>query len=97
MSRWYRQVTADMSNIVSAISHFETEIEQARLECGMKGVLEKQARDMPGIVEQRFNQLHEVEAHSIPTPKCEKFAVRFSGSILKVIIEHSVLETLTDL
>ena len=62
MSKWYRQVTADMSNIVSAISHFETEIEQARLECGMKGVLEKQARDMPGIVEQRFNQLQEVEA-----------------------------------
>jgi hypothetical protein len=28
----------------------------------MKGVLEKQSRDMPGIVEHRFNQLQEVEA-----------------------------------
>ena len=62
MSKWYRSVTSDMSNIVQAISHFEPEIEQARLECGMKGVLERQARDMPGIVEQRFNQLQEVEA-----------------------------------
>ena len=47
MSRWYRQVTADMSNIVISIPYSETEIEQARLECGMKGVLEKQAPDMP--------------------------------------------------
>lgn len=51
-----------MSEIVSAISHFEQEIDQARLECGMKGNLERQSRDMPGIVEHRFNQLQEVEA-----------------------------------
>lgn len=51
-----------MSEIVSAISHFEREIDQARLECGMKGNLERQSRDMPGIVEHRFNQLQEVEA-----------------------------------
>lgn len=62
MSQWYRKVTADMSEIVSAISHFEREIDQARLECSMKGNLERQSRDMPGIVEHRFNQLQEVEA-----------------------------------
>jgi hypothetical protein len=62
MSRWYRKVTEDMSEIVSAISHFEQEIDQARYECSMKGNLEKQSRDMPGIVEHRFNQLQEVEA-----------------------------------
>ena len=47
---------------MEAISHFEKEIEEARFECGMKGILEKQSRDMPGIVEHRFNQLQEVEA-----------------------------------
>ena len=62
MSQWYRKVTADMSEIVVAISHFEQEIEQAKYECSMKGNLEKQSRDMPGIVEHRFNQLQEVEA-----------------------------------
>lgn len=62
MSHWYRKVTEDMSEIVSAISHFEQEIDQARYECSMKGNLEKQSRDMPGIVEHRFNQLQEVEA-----------------------------------
>tara|TARA_B100000989_G_scaffold64680_3_gene44793 strand:+ start:546 stop:1004 length:459 start_codon:yes stop_codon:yes gene_type:complete len=62
MSVWYRKVTGNLGEIVSAISHFEKEIDQARLECGMKGNLEKQSRDMPGIVEHRFNQLQEVEA-----------------------------------
>ena len=51
-----------MSEIVNAISYFEQQIEEARYECGMKGNLEKHSRDMPGIVEQRFNQLQEVEA-----------------------------------
>ena len=62
MSVWYRKVTGNLGEIVNAISHFEKEIDQARLECGMKGNLEKQSRDMPGIVEHRFNQLQEVEA-----------------------------------
>lgn len=62
MSVWYSKVTANMGEIVSAISHFEQEIDQAKYECGMKGNLEKQSRDMPGIVEHRFNQLQEVEA-----------------------------------
>ena len=51
-----------MGEIVNAISHFEREIAEARYECSMKGNLEKQSRDMPGIVEHRFNQLQEVEA-----------------------------------
>ena len=62
MSTWYKRVTSNMGEIVSAISHFEREIDQAKLECGMKGNLERQSRDMPGIVEHRFNQLQEVEA-----------------------------------
>ena len=28
MSKWYRRVTANMSDIVEAISHFEKEIEE---------------------------------------------------------------------
>lgn len=62
MSTWYRKVTSDMAELPAAITHFEVEIEQAKFECSMKGNLEKQSRDMPGIVEHRFNQLQEVEA-----------------------------------
>ena len=59
MSAWYRKVTANLGEIVSAISHFEQQIDEARFECGMKGVLERHSREMPGIVEQRFNQLQD--------------------------------------
>lgn len=62
MSVWYRKVTANLGDIVDAIQHFEKQIEEARFECGMKGILEKHSREMPGIVEHRFNQLQEVEA-----------------------------------
>ena len=62
MSKWYRKVTANLGEIVSAISHFEREIDEARFECSMKGNLEKHSSMMPGIVEHRFNQLQEVEA-----------------------------------
>jgi hypothetical protein len=62
MSIWYRKVTANMGEIVNAVSHYEREIDSARFECSMKGNLEKQSSMMPGIVEQRFNQLQEVEA-----------------------------------
>jgi len=62
MSIWYNKVSRNLGEIVSAISHFERELDQARLETSMKGVVEKHSRDMPGIVEHRFNQLQEVEA-----------------------------------
>lgn len=62
MSSWYRKVTGNMGEIVNAISHFEQQLAEAKFECSMKGNLEKQSRDMPGIVEHRFNQLQEVEA-----------------------------------
>ena len=62
MSIWYNKVAHNLGEIVSAVSHFERELDQARLETSMKGVVEKHSRDMPGIVEHRFNQLQEVEA-----------------------------------
>ena len=59
---WYSKVRQDISNIVPAIEHFETQLDEARLDCGLKGNVEKHSRDMPGIVEYRFNQLQELEA-----------------------------------
>lgn len=51
-----------MSNIVPAIEYFEKELGEARLDTSLKGSVEKNSRDMPGIVEHRFNQLQEIEA-----------------------------------
>ena len=59
---WYTKVSKDISHIPDAILHFETELQQARIECRIDGNLEKAAAKMPGIVEQRFSQLQEIEA-----------------------------------
>lgn len=59
---WYSQVSRDISEIPSAIQHFEDELEIARSEVKLAGNIERAAANMPGLVEQRFNQLQEIEA-----------------------------------
>lgn len=63
MSSWYYLVTNDLSKIPDFILHFENELENARKELSLKGKsLEKHAAELPGLVEQRFAQLQEIEA-----------------------------------
>lgn len=63
MSSWYYRVTGDLSLIPDFIDHFETELVDARKELSLKGKsLEKHAAELPGLVEQRFAQLQEIEA-----------------------------------
>ena len=62
MSGWYQKIAKDISAIPDAIKHYETELENARSEIRIRGNIEKSSADMPGIVEQRFNQLQEIEA-----------------------------------
>lgn len=59
---WFRLVRADISNIVPAIDYFEKQLSLAKVECSLKGNVEKHSRDMPGVIEHRFNQLQEIEA-----------------------------------
>lgn len=59
---WYSEVSRDIGKIPDAILHFETELRDAKLECKVKGNVEKLASELPGIVEHRFNQLQEIEA-----------------------------------
>ena len=59
---WYSRVSRDITQIPAAIQYFETELASAKLECKLKGNVEKQSAEMPGIVEHRFNQLQEIEA-----------------------------------
>lgn len=51
-----------MGNIPAFINYYEDELLQAKFECGIKGNLEKNIASLPGITEQRFNQLQEIEA-----------------------------------
>ena len=59
---WYGQVTSDLGKIAECITFYESELDQARVECGLTGNIEKNASKVPGIVEDRFNQLEEIEA-----------------------------------
>ena len=59
---WYSEVSRDVSKIPSAIAYYEAQIVDAQPEIKLRGNVEKAASEMPGIVEQRFNQLQEIEA-----------------------------------
>jgi hypothetical protein len=59
---WYSEVSRNISKLPDAIAHYEGEIIVARQEVKLKGNVERAAAEMPGIVEQRFNQLQEIEA-----------------------------------
>lgn len=62
MSNWLVRIKQDLGNIVSAIDHYETELDDARKQTSLRGSVEKHSRDMPGVVEQRFGQLQEIES-----------------------------------
>ena len=59
---WYSKVVADLSNIPDFIDHYERELDGAKQDCRVGGLIEKNITALPGITEQRFNQLQEIEA-----------------------------------
>jgi hypothetical protein len=59
---WYSKVAKDISNIPEAAEYFEAELLEAKKECRIGGNVERAAASMPGVVEQRFAQLQEIEA-----------------------------------
>ena len=62
MAHWYAKVSPDIANLPACIDHFYNELNQAKVEVKLRGNVEKAASELPGIVEQRFNQLQEIEA-----------------------------------
>ena len=61
MANWFSIVSSDISKIPDAILHYESELDKAAAEVKLHGNLEKQSASMPGVVEERFRQLQEVE------------------------------------
>lgn len=59
---WYSKVSKDISNIPDAVAYYEAELLAAKTDARISGNIEKAAANMPGIVEQRFSQLQEIEA-----------------------------------
>jgi len=59
---WYTKISKDVSYIPDAVAYYEAELQAAKVDCKITGNIEKAAANMPGIVENRFNQLQEIEA-----------------------------------
>jgi hypothetical protein len=59
---WYSKVSRDISHLPDCIEYFYKELDSARAEVKIYGKVEKASASLPGIVEQRFNQLQEIEA-----------------------------------
>jgi hypothetical protein len=59
---WYSKVVASLGNIPDFIAYYENELEDARRDVRIGGLVEKNITALPGITEHRFNQLQEIEA-----------------------------------
>jgi len=59
---WYSRVVADLGAIPNFIDHYENELELAKRDCKISGVVERNIKELPGVTEHRFNQLQEIEA-----------------------------------
>jgi hypothetical protein len=59
---WYSKVTSNLTAIPDFIAHYERELDDAKKDCRIGGVVEKNITALPGLTEHRFNQLQEIEA-----------------------------------
>lgn len=59
---WYNKVTTDLSNLPDFISYYEAELVSAKYDASIKGHVERNLTNLPGVTEHRFNQLQEIEA-----------------------------------
>ena len=59
---WYSRIVAGLDALPDFISHYEHELDDAKKDCKISGVIEKNIASLPGITEHRFNQLQTIEA-----------------------------------
>jgi len=59
---WYSRITQDLSNIPKFIDYYNNELMNAKIEVKVNGNVEVNIKELPGVTEQRFYQLQEIEA-----------------------------------
>ena len=59
---WYSQIVANLGRVPDFIAFYEKELDSAKFDCKIKGNVESNIKELPGITEHRFNQLQEIEA-----------------------------------
>jgi len=59
---FYNKVVDDISTLPEFIAYYTKQLDEAKYEVKINGIVEKNIRDLPGTTEHRFNQLQEIEA-----------------------------------
>jgi conjugal transfer/entry exclusion protein len=59
---WYTRITQDLSVLPDFIAHYDAELNSAKQDVKIYGNVEKNIAALPGVTENRFNQLQEIEA-----------------------------------
>jgi hypothetical protein len=59
---WYNRVVTNLGEIPNFIDYYENELNFAKGEIKIQGNVERALSNLPGVTEQRFNQLQEIEA-----------------------------------
>ena len=62
MINWYNEVSRNLDKIPDCVAYFDKELLEAKKQCKIYGNLEKASAALPGIVEERFGQLQQLEA-----------------------------------
>ena len=62
MINWYNEVSRNLSKIPDCVAYFDKELLEAKKQCKIYGNLERASASLPGIVEERFSQLQQLEA-----------------------------------
>ena len=62
MINWYNEVSRSLDKIPNCVAFFEKELQEAKKQCKIYGNLERASAALPGIVEERFGQLQQLEA-----------------------------------
>lgn len=59
---WYNRIVQDLGNLPDFISYYEAQLQEAKQDVRIAGLIEKNLSGLPGVTEHRFNQLQEIEA-----------------------------------
>ena len=59
---WYNQVVQDLGKIPDFIDYYYGELDEAKRDVKIAGLVERALSGLPGVTEHRFNQLQEIEA-----------------------------------
>ena len=62
MINWYNEVSRNLDKIPDCVAYFDKELLEAKKQWKIYGNLERASASLPGIVEERFSQLRQLEA-----------------------------------